>query len=50
MKGLLIIIYEFLRFVLISIPVFCIVSILAILIVVFKVSYKKVKCLFKTSQ
>jgi hypothetical protein len=50
MKGVLIIIYEFLRFFLISIPVFCIVSVLAILLVLFKATYKKVRPLFKTSQ
>jgi hypothetical protein len=50
MKEPLKIIYEFVRFFIISIPVFCMVCIVGTLIVIFKQAYSKLKSLFKTSQ
>jgi hypothetical protein len=50
MKEPLKIIYEFVRFFIISIPVFCVVCIVGALIVIFKQAYSKLKFLFKTFQ
>jgi hypothetical protein len=50
MKENLKITYEFVRFFVISIPVFLVVSVIAIFLVIFKQAFTKLKSLFKTSQ